>query len=55
MGNEPGVLLNNIITIYWIIVAAIYLYISFKTRLWGITWMIMVVASIVPLILEMIF
>ena len=55
MDSRHSKLLDNILTIYWIIITAIYLFISFITGLWIITWIIMVVASAFHFILKMIF
>jgi F0F1-type ATP synthase assembly protein I len=48
-------ILNNILTIYWTIIAFIYLAISFTTMLWGITWIIWVLASVFQAILKLVF
>lgn len=55
MNSKHSRLLNNILTVYWIIISAIYLVISFITGLWIITWIIMVVASAFHFIIKMIF
>lgn len=55
MNSKHTRILNNILTIYWIIISAIYLVISFKTMLWGITWIIMVLASVFHFIIKIIF
>ena len=53
--SKHSKLFDNIVTIYWIIVTVIYLFVSFTTWLWGITWIIMAAASIFPIILKIVF
>ena len=55
MDSKHSRLLNNILTVYWIIITAIYLVISFITMLWGITWIIMLLASAFHFIIKIIF
>lgn len=55
MDSRDRKLFNNIVNIYWVIITVIYLTISFITMLWGITWIIWVVASVPYLIIKMIF
>lgn len=47
--------IEKIIEIYWIIVTFVYLVLSFITGLWAITWLIWILASIFPIILNLIF
>lgn len=42
-------------SIYWLIVTAVYLLISFLTRAWGITWIIWVISGIIHQIIVVIF
>lgn len=55
MDSKHTILLNNTLTVYWIIIAAIYLVISFITMLWPITWIIFVIASVFHFILKTFF
>lgn len=48
-------LLENVLSIYWIIVTFIYLAVSFITWRWDITWIIWILAAILPLILKTVF
>lgn len=52
LNNKDNKLFNNIMSVYWTIMAFIYLAISFITGLWGITWIIWVLASAVYSILK---
>ena len=55
LDSKHARLLNNILTIYWTIIAFVYLVISFTTMLWAITWIIFVLASIFQPILKIYF
>ena len=55
LDSKHGRLLENITTTFWIIVAFIYLMVSFITMRWDITWLIFVLAAIVDSIIKTIF
>ena len=55
MDSKHSKLLENILTIYWVIITFIYLVISFVTGLWPFTWIIFVLATVFQLILKTIF
>ncbi len=54
LNSKSSDLLKNIMTIYWTIITVIYLGISFTTGLWGITWIIWILASIFEPIMKII-
>ncbi len=53
--SKHGNRIEKITEIYWIIVTFVYLVLSFITGLWAITWLIWILASIFPIILNLIF
>ena len=52
LDKKHNKLWNNIMSTYWTMMAFIYLAISFITGLWGITWIIWILASVVYSILK---
>lgn len=55
LDREHRRLLNNILSIYWILITFIYLAVSFATMRWGITWIIWILGSVFQLILKTAF
>lgn len=53
--KDENSLLKNIISIFSLITLAVYLFVSFKTMAWHLTWIIWIVYSIGVKIIELIF
>ena len=55
LSTKNNRMLKSILSIYWMIITFIYLAISFTTGLWGITWMIWILAVVIQSIISIIF
>ena len=52
--NKTNPIISVIFSIYWLLVTALYLIISFLSAAWGITWLIWVIAGLFHVILQQI-